>query len=52
MVRRLSPIVLGRDLDINRGGDQESVRVPNPAYRPGNAAPKTVVRKVNGEHAV
>jgi hypothetical protein len=48
-VRRLSPAVLGHELDIRRGADRKSVRVPNPLYRPGNDHPKTLVRKVKGD---
>jgi hypothetical protein len=44
-VRRLSPGVLGHDLDV-RAPERRSVRVPNPAYVPGGGAPKTLVRKV------
>ena len=44
-VRRLSPLVLGRQVDARRGADRRSVRVPNPDWTPGGAAPKTVVRK-------
>jgi len=43
-VRRLSPVVLGRELDVRRGGARRSVRVPNPrAGEPGQ--PATLVRK-------
>ena len=45
-LRRLSPAALGRDLDIKRGADRKSVRVPNPKYQAGNGQPKTLVRKV------
>ena len=46
-VRRLSPAVLGHEVDVRRGsgGGRTSVRVPNPDYVPGGEAPKTVVRK-------
>lgn len=44
-VRRLSPAVLGRELDARRGAGRKSVRVPNPAYVPGGDEPKTLVRK-------
>ena len=44
-VRRLSPAVLGREVDARRGAARRSVRVPNPAYVPGGDSPKTVVRK-------
>ncbi len=44
-VRRLSPAVLGREVDARRGGARRSARVPNPAYAPGGGTPKTVVRK-------
>ncbi len=43
-VRRLSPAVLGRDLDVRRGSGRRSVRVPNPDA--GEGGPATVVRKV------
>ncbi len=43
-VRRLSPVVLGRELDVRRGGARRSVRVPNP--RAGeDGQPRTLVRK-------
>jgi len=51
-VRRLSPVVLGRDLDVYRGADRRSVRAPNPAYAPDNDQPKTLVRKVRDRAAV
>ena len=51
-VRRLSPAVLGCDLDARRGAGRKSVRVPNPAYAPGNGQPKTLVRKQGTGHAV
>ncbi|WP_261624353.1 SprT-like domain-containing protein [Nesterenkonia marinintestina] len=51
-VRRLAPEVLGRELDVRHGGDRRSVRVPNPAYEPGNGEPKTLVRKERVEAAV
>lgn len=44
-VRRLSPAVIGRELGARRGADRKSVRIPNPAYEPGSAEPKTLVRK-------
>jgi hypothetical protein len=50
-VRRLSPAVLGRELDVEYrppGKRRRSVRVPNPAYDPADEnsqEPKTVVRK-------
>jgi len=44
-VRRLSPAVLGRQVDARRGAARRSVRVPNPAYQPGGTEPKTLVRK-------
>jgi hypothetical protein len=44
-VRRLSPAVLGHELAVRRGADRRSVRIPNPAYEPGNGEPKTLVRK-------
>lgn len=52
-VRRLSPAVLGRAVDIHRGSDRKSVRVPNPNYEPGVDDRKTVVRKIRmgEEHA-
>lgn len=52
-IRRLSPAVLGRDLDIERPR-RHSVRVPNPAYGPTDPR-RTVVRKAaqdsGGVHA-
>jgi hypothetical protein len=51
-LRRLSPAVLGRELDVRRGADRRSVRVPNPAYAPGNGEPKTLVRKIRVQSAV
>lgn len=45
-VRRLSPAVLGTGLDVKRGSDRKSVRVPNPDYGEGDDTRKTVVRKV------
>ena len=44
-VRRLSPSVLGHPLNVIRGADRRSVRVPNPVYEPGNGQPKTLARK-------
>ena len=44
-IRRLSPAVLGLELDARRGAARKSVRVPNPAYEPGGDEPKTLVRK-------
>ncbi len=43
-VRRLSPAVLGCELDVRRGSGRRSVRVPNPDA--GEGGPATVVRKV------
>ena len=43
---RLAPDVLGRELNLKRGQDRKSVRVPNPEYVEGGDAPKTLVRKV------
>jgi hypothetical protein len=51
-VRRLSPAVLGHDLDVRRGADRKSVRVPNPDYTEGGSEPRTVVRKVRVKDAV
>ncbi|MPZ26507.1 MAG: hypothetical protein GEV12_08620 [Micromonosporaceae bacterium] len=45
-VRRLSPAVLGTELDARRGAARKSVRVSNPSYEPGNDEPRTLVRKV------
>ena len=45
-VRRLSPAVLGTELDVRRGSDRRSVRVPNPAREVDPDAPPTLVRKV------
>jgi hypothetical protein len=44
-IRRLSPVVLGRQIDARRGAGRRSVRILNPAYHPGGNAPKTLVRK-------
>ena len=44
-VRRLSPAVLGHELNARRGGGRKSVRIVNPAYRLGAGIPKTLVRK-------
>lgn len=44
-LRRLSPAVLGRALNVRRGAGRRSVRVPNPAWTPGGGVPKTLVRK-------
>lgn len=50
-VRRLSPAVLGRELDARRGGARRSVRIVNPrAGEPGQ--PRTLVRKVAVAEAV
>lgn len=49
-VRRLSPAVLGHDLDVYRGTGRRSVRVPNPKYEPGSDLPRTVVRKERVAH--
>ena len=44
-IQRLSPAVLGHAIDVRRGADRRSVRIPNPrAGEPGE--PKTLVRKV------
>lgn len=51
-VNRLSPVLIGLDLDARRGADRKSVRVPNPLYRPGSDKPKTLVRKVKDPAAV
>ena len=44
-IRRLSPAVLGRELDVQRGAARKSVRIPNPEHEPGGSKPKTLVRK-------
>ena len=44
-IRRLSPLVLGREVDARRGAARKSVRVPNPAHEPGGDEPRTLVRK-------
>lgn len=44
-VRRLSPAVLGCDLDVRRGPRRRSVRLPNPEWYPGSGLDKTIVRK-------
>lgn len=51
-VRRLSPVVLGRELDARRGADRKSVRVPNPEWQEGTDVPKTIVRKERVHDAV
>jgi hypothetical protein len=50
-VRRLSPFVLGRELQVWRGHDRKSVRVPNPNFGKVEGAPKTLVRKVRVDEA-
>jgi hypothetical protein len=49
-VRRLSPVVLGQELDVRPGAGRRSVRVPNPDLGPGK--PATVVRKMRNDDAV
>lgn len=44
-VAELSPAVLGHDLAARRGAGRKSVRVPNPAWKPGSDEPRTLVRK-------
>lgn len=44
-IKRLSPAILGREVDARRGADRKSVRVPNPAWHEGSDEPKTIVRK-------
>ncbi len=51
-VRRLSPAVLGHELDARHGADRKSVRIPNPEYRPHAGIPKTLVRKQRVNAAV
>jgi hypothetical protein len=51
-LRRLSPEVLGRDLDVRRGAARKSVRIPNPNFGLVDGAPKTLVRKVKVDDAV
>lgn len=51
-VRRLSPAVLGREVDARRGAARRSVRVPNPAYTEGSGLARTVVRKQQVKSAV
>ena len=51
-IRRLSPAVLGRELDARRGAARKSVRIPNPAYQPGGDEPKTLVRKEPVKEAI
>ncbi|MDQ6796480.1 MAG: hypothetical protein M3011_00405 [Actinomycetota bacterium] len=52
-IRRLSPAVLGRELDVDRP-KRRSVRIPNPSYGPDDRR-RTLVRKVSqgseGVHA-
>ncbi len=43
-VRRLSPAVLGHELDVRRGSARRSVRVPNPRASE-DGQPATLVRK-------
>jgi hypothetical protein len=49
---RLSPAVLGCELDARRGAARKSIRVPNPAYLPGGDEPKTLVRKEPVKEAI
>jgi hypothetical protein len=51
-VRRLSPSVIGCEVDAGRGADRKSVRIPNPCWEPGSSVPKTVVRKQRVDGAV
>lgn len=51
-VRRLSPAVLGRQLEPARGADRRSMRVPNPDWREGSGLPRTLVRKATVPDAV
>jgi hypothetical protein len=51
-VGRLSPVLIGQDVNAKRGADRKSVRVPNPGYVPGNGKPKTLVRKVRNPDAI
>ncbi len=51
-VRRLSPVVLGHELDARRGAGRRSVRVPNPNADGYHGQPATVVRKVAVSDAV
>lgn len=44
-VRRLSPAVLGHEVQAHRGQRRRSVRLPNPEWYPGSGKPKTIVRK-------
>lgn len=44
-MRRLSPAVLGRELDVQRGRDRRSVRVPSPDFEPGVDDRRTLARK-------
>lgn len=44
-VRRLSPAVLGHEVDARRGAARKSVRIANPDWEPGSDLPKTLVRK-------
>jgi len=50
-VRQLSPAVLGRELDVRRGGARRSVRVANPRAAE-DGQPATLVRKVAATSAV
>lgn len=45
-VRRLSPAVLGFDLDVHHSPRRKSIRVENPKYVEGGDIPKTVVRNM------
>jgi len=51
-IRSRSLAVLGREVDARRGAARRSVRVPNPAYKPGGDEPKTIVRKEAVDDAV
>ena len=51
-IKRLSPAILGREVDARRGADRKSVRVPNPAWCEGSDEPKTLVQKVHDHNVV
>lgn len=51
-ITRLSPAVLGCEIDVKRGGARKSVRLPNPLYVEGGDEPKTIVRKEAVDGAV
>ena len=51
-INRLSPAVLGHEINVKRGAARKSVRIPNPDWAPGGSEPKTIVRKTAVEDAI